>query len=381
VTISQTALDVRARARQGLVGMLAAFGPLVGFATLINSDPQAVQSDTVTFSGFTGPTKTITINGIDIVYTAETSTTVTAANLAAAINAEPGVRGQVLATSAGAVATLVGLTPGLAYTVSDSDGETAIASVATAAAAAVIPFGRLVIDDGANADSGPTRLGKLAATTGFVAQTATLTVVFEAAVEYMVTVRNAATGAILASVQVLADTNSNTTAAALEAALAAALPANTVNETVNTNVVTLVSEVLGLEFEVQASAIGATTGSITLANTVAASASTSVHRAAVGVSMHSNADEAATIGADEASYPANHGFRALTRGLLYVDRPGAVAKGDRVFVELAAGSNAGKFFTSGSSTRVELSPDRFVWERDGRTSTDGLAALRVTLAA
>jgi hypothetical protein len=379
MTISQTALDVRARARQGLIGMPAVTGHLLSKITMINEDPQAVQSDTVTFSGFTGPTKTITINGIDVTFVAETSTTVTAANCAAAVNLEPGVRGQVSATSAAAVVTLTGLTPGLAYTLTETDGEIALASVAVAASAAAIPFGRLVIDDGQHPDLDPTRLGRLAQVSAFTAQTATLTVTFAVASHYTVTIVDKATGVIIAQVGVPADTNDNTTAANIDAALNAVLPANTVLSSVATNVVTLTAEVAGFEFEVTAAEAGAGAGDIVLAATNGPDTGTSLTRVAAGVSQHSIMDEAATIGAEEGEYPANHGFIAFNQGPVFVERPGVVSKGDPVFVELAVGDDAGKFFSATGATRVRLGA--LTWDRDGRTAADGVAVLRVDLAA
>lgn len=377
MTISQTATDVRSRARQGLVGQPMASGHLLAHLTLINEDPQAVQSDTVTFSGFTGPTKKITINGVEIEFVAETSVTVTATNCAAAVNAEPAVRGQVSASSALGVVTLAGLTPGLAYTLvdTDADAEIALAPVSAAGDAAAIPFGRLVLDDGGHPDGDATRLGKLAQASAFAAQVATLTAVFFAADLYNVTIVDKATGEIIASISELADTNDDTTAAAISAALNLALPANTVLASVATDTVTLTAEVAGFEFEVTAGVSGGAGGTLALANPTPASTATSVARAAAGVSMHSIMDEAATIGALVGEYPANHGFRALKTGPIWVERDAAVSKGDDVYVELAAGADAGKFFASGSATRVKLGSA--TWERDGRTAADGLAGLRV----
>ena len=373
MTISQNAVDVRARARQGVPGMVAVTSPLNRFATYINEDPQAVQSDTATISGTTFP-KTLTINGIDVTVTTGANVTEIAANLVAAIDAEPAVRGQVSASSLAGVITLTGLTPGLAYTLTEDDAEIALASVSTAASAAPIPFGRLCLDDGPHPDGGPTRLGKLAQLSAFTAQVSTLTVTF-AAGNYSIVVVDKATGRILADVVVPGNTDDNTTASDIEAALAAALPANTVDESVATNVVTLTAEVAGFEFEVTVSTTGA--GAIALANTTPASEATSLARAAAGVSMHTIMDEAATIGAQVGQVPANHGFRALQTGPIWVDRPGTVTSSSPVFVELAAGDDAGKFYTTGSATRIELGS--LSWDRDGRTASDNISVLRVAL--
>jgi hypothetical protein len=383
VTVSQTALDPRARARQGFVGQIAAFGRHVARMSLLNSDPQAAQVDTVTVTGATNDkTYTITINGIDVSYTADGTATIAeiADGLAAAVEAEASVRGQVSAASdAVDTVTLTGQTPGLAFTIAEADAQLTTASVTAAASASAIPFGRLVVAvDDPNPDSGQTPLGRLATEGAFSTQTATLTATYAAAHDYTVIVRNPATGAILASVKVAANTDDNTTATDIEAALAAALPANTVDEAVATNVVTLTSEVDGFEFEVTTFVEGGGAGALVLAETVPASIATSLHRAAIGISEWSRADEAAAIGDLVGEYPANHGFLAMTKGLIYVDRPGAVSRGDSVFVELAAGDDSGKLFTAGSSTRVELGS--LTWEADARDTSDGTATVRVDLA-
>ena len=380
MTISQTATDVRARARQGLFGMPAVTGPLLAFLSMINEDPQAVQSDQIVVDTAThSHLYTQSLNGIACNYQADSATTKVeiADGLAAAINAEPAVRGQVAAVSDGVdTVTISGLTPGVAYALTNVDALCTASSLATAAEADPIPFGRLCIDDGNHPDGDATRLGKLAQASAFTAQAGTITVTYNAGEVYAVIVRDAATGEILADVVVAADTDSDTTAAALEAALAAALPANTVNETVLTNVVTLAAEVAGFDFSFEGNG---SLGGLALADTVAPSASTSLHRAAVGISLHSIMDEAATIGAEQGQYPANHGFRALQKGPIWVERPGAVARGDRVYVELAAGATAGRLYSTGSATRVALAASKATWERDGRTAADGLAVVRIDL--
>ena len=180
--ISQRATDVLARATQGLAGEWATVSILNDSKTMLNKDPQAKEVQTVTFSGFTGPTKTITINGVDVVYTAETSTTVTAANLATAVNAEELVRGQVQATSAAAVTTLTGTdgTEGLAFTATDTDGETAIAQVTAAATADPVPFARVVLSQGFQTTESE-EFGVLAASTKFTPQVVDHTVAFVSA--------------------------------------------------------------------------------------------------------------------------------------------------------------------------------------------------------
>jgi hypothetical protein len=376
VTISQTAIDVRARARQGLIGMPATTGVLLAFLTMINEDPQAVQSDQIVVDTAThNHLYTQEINGIACNYQADAATTKAeiADGLAAAINAEPAVRGQVAAISDGVdTVTLSGLIPGLAYTLSNVDALCTATSIATAAEAAAIPFGRLVISDGLHPDGDGTPLGKLAQSSAFAAQEAEAVVTYHASEQYTVIVRDVK-GAILAAVNVDADTDSATTAAAIRDALNAALPANTVIVTLATATLTFAAEVAGLEFSVGGDG---SAGGLVISDTVGPTAATSLARAAAGISLHSMMDEAATIGAEQGEYPANHGFRAMRAGPVWVERPGAVSAGDPVYVELS-GANAGKFYNTGSATRVLL--PSAIWDRDGRTATDGLAVVRIDL--
>ena len=381
MTISQTASDARARARQGFVGQLAAYDRHTRELTVLNQDPQAVQVSTVTVSGATNDkTYSLVLNGVTVSYTSDGTATIAeiAQGLSDAIDAEPAVRGQIAPSATATTVVLTGTTAGQAFTATESDAELSIALTTAAASAAPIPFGRLVVDTGdAHPDSGQTPLGKLAKVTAFGTQTSTLTVTYAASHTYTVQVENAATGELLAVVRVAADTDDDTTATNIEAALAAALPANTVDESVATNVVTLSSEVDGFEFRLSAFVEGGGAGAIVQADTTPASKATSLYRAALGMSEWSRNEEAAAIGDTTAAYKANHGFIACQRGLMYVDRPGAITAGGDVWVELADGDDSGKLFTSGSSTRVKL--PGLTWELDARTTTDDTATVRIDL--
>jgi hypothetical protein len=231
MTISQRADQVLGQAKQGVAGQKVYTSHLDRSDTLLNSSPQAVQVSTATVTGATNDKAYIlTINGIDVTFTSDASATLQeiANGLADAVNAEPLVRGQVSAVSDNVdTVTLTGLTPGLAFTLTEADAELTTALVTAAASAAAVPFARAVIDQGFAAN-GIDRLGALAAAVLFTAQVATISVVFGALDEYRVRVRDADSGDLLAEVLVAANTDSATTASDIATALNAALPANSV---------------------------------------------------------------------------------------------------------------------------------------------------------
>src|SRR5688572_3692025 len=99
-TISQKATDVRNRMRQGKPGAWAERSSTDEYFTGLNQNPQAKQVTTVTLTDQGDDDDVvITINGIDVTYNTGTgkSLATIGAEFAAAINAEPLVRGQVVA--------------------------------------------------------------------------------------------------------------------------------------------------------------------------------------------------------------------------------------------------------------------------------------------
>lgn len=383
-TISARVSDVTLRRNQALLGQLAERSVLSRTRTLINSPAQAKQVTTLTMSGASNSTTyTITVNGVDISYTTDSSTSTTelAAGLAAAVNAEPLVRGQVIATSASAVLTLTGANFGVAFTVTESESDIGTPSTTTAAASAsAVGFGLAMIQTGYAADPAEAnQVGRVATNAAFSAQvdTWTITYVASARVGLSVTLSNGKTyEAHTVSATARADTMT-----ALAAALNAILPANTVLAAGTATGVTLTAEVVGESFEsgFLISDEGATDPTGTLSSTK--SASTSLALAFAGVSLRTYDVQATTVGdSSSASYGANEGVLTLESGKVWVANSQGVSFGDPVYVELDSGGSFGRFYNTASSTRALLPSAR--WERDERSgATNDLAVIAFDLAS
>ncbi len=384
MTISQAASDVLARSRQGIFGAWVFSSPLNSSLTALNSDPQAAQVDTVEFTGATNDkTYTAVINSVSVSFTADgTATQIEIANgWADAVNAEPLVRGQVAAVSDGVdTVTLTGLTPGQAFTLTEADAQITLASVTTAALAAAVGFGLAVAADGLNG-SEPEQLGKLAQSTAFTAQVITLNMIFVASAIYTLTIRNGA-GDVLTQISVDADTNTDTTAAAIVTALNDDLAAATVLAAQVLGVITLTAEVLGTEISLEVGVNeegGAGDAILSIVDTTGPSQATSLQRALLGASLHSSNDPTTTVGGTDGSYAANAGMRIGRTGVIWVESTETPAANADVFVELAVGDDAGRWFAASSATRVKLPRSLAQWERDGVTTSDTIAALRLSL--
>lgn len=378
-SISQRANDVRQVPRQAKVGDLVFANHLDRMTTLINVDPQAAQSDTVTVTGATdAKTYTIVIDGRNVSFTsgAGSTTTTIAAGIAAAINADPIVRGRVSATSAVAVVTIVALLAGQSYTLTESDAQLTLASVTTAATASAIPFGRMLITDGFIADE-VNKQGKLPAAASFTAQVDTLVAAFVALATYYASVT---IDGVEYKGTALADTNAATTMTALAGSLNDNLPANTIVATSPGDDLVLTAEVPGAIFQTGFGAgdEGATTPAMSLTSNKGVA--TALERAAAGISLYSSDEEVTTVGGTAIEYPANAGVKALKNGQVWVENSQTPGEGDPVYVETTAGADVGKFFNTASASRVLLPTSFATWERAARSdSTDNIAALRLAL--
>lgn len=386
MTISQRVQDVRGRRPQSKIGQRATSSLLDYLGTLINSAPQAYEVRTFTITGATNAKEyTVTINGIDVSYTSDASATVAeiADGLAAAIDVEPLVRGQISAASdAVDTVTLTALQPGIAFTLTEADAQITTASVTSAASADSIPFGRLLISTGYQSDAAATEtdgeaneLGALPLTGNFAAQVDTWTTTYVASVTYYVSIT---IDGVTYMATALADTNTSDTVDAIAAAVNAVMPANTVIAAGATTFVSFTAEVPGAEFALGAGVgdEGATFPAVTLTSTKGLATSLAI--AAAGVSLYATDEENTTIEGDDPVYPANAGVRILRSGLVVVESAEAPTKGDDVYVETAAGADLGKMFVASSATRVLLPGAK--WERDARPSSgDDLGWVRLSL--
>lgn len=377
--ISQQAGDVLGRAREGFVGMRFTTSTLDLIQTILNSDPQSVGVWTVTVDSASNDTDyTITVDGVSVTITSDGSATTTEISdaLRDALNADFLIRGIAVSTASNPDVILTGLTPGAPFVVTAGALLTSV-NTSPAAAADAVPFGRLVVDDGTQ----PTEmdsLGKLAQSTAFAAQVVTAVTIFVTAAIYTFTVRDE-TGAVLAQGSTDADTNTATTAAAIAVTMNGLLPAASVIVTnPSGGDIVFTSELAGREFSVEfgTNEEGQAGSALTSQTaTTGPSPATSANRAARGVSIHSLNDNTTTIGGLEGEYGPNAGMRVLKTGTIWVENSEGISLGDPVFLELAAGDDAGKFFLADSATRVRLTGA--TWEQAAVTTADQIAVARV----
>lgn len=384
MTVSQAANDVLSRARQGLIGAWVLSSALNSSITVLNEDPQAVQVDTIQVDTATNDHEyEWTINSVDLTFTADSSATKIEISdgMALVTNADPLVRGQVKAVADGTdLITLTGLTPGQAFTLTDVDSKCTDASVTTAAAASALGFGRAVIADGTNTNE-TEQLGKAVVAAAFTAQVITLNMIFVTSATYLLTLRTS-TGDLLSQIEVDANTNTDTTAAAIVTALNDDLAASTILTVQTAGVITLTAEVPGTEFTLEVGVNeegGAGDAIVSVVATTGPSQATSLERALLGVTLHSDNDPTTTIGGTEGSYAANAGMRVARRGVVWVESTETITADSDVYVETTAGTTAGRFFAASSATRIKLPRSLARWERDGITASDTLAALRLSL--
>jgi len=368
------ARDVRSRSIQALIGTWAFLSPLNDEMTVINSDPQATQIDTITINtGTNNHEYTLEIEGVEISYTADssTSTTEVATGIAAAWNDSADAGQYAYAESSSAVVTITGLTPDLAYTIDQVDALCTLANTQAAAPASTVPIGRLMVSLGYETDEAG-KLAVLCKSSKLVAQVDTLAVTYASGEVYYVGIT---IEGVRYSVAVAADTDTATTQAAIVTAINAMMPTYTVLAAGSSPNVTLTAEVAGKAFVVDLGLKSGTTARLTITHTTA-SLLTDVNRALVGISKWWSALESSTIGDSTPVWPANNGVIVAKRGQLWVANSQSPAEGDKVYVETGVTADNGKLFNSPSATRILLTNAR--WERPERsTQSEGMAVVSI----
>lgn len=383
------ATDARTRALQAAEGQWIDHSDFDEWTTGFNSNPQAVQITTVTVSDPGDSTDiSIVINGFTVTTNTGTGNDATAIAvlIAAQINADSRVRGQVIASSSSTTLTLTGLTPGLAFTATENDA--ALSSVTTTQAAATadaVSPARAIVSLGYQASEAE-ELVALAKSSLFTAQVATFTTTYVASAIVRVRVYEirGAERELLGGAQFTSATDLDTTLDGLVAALNLAVPADTVLFAANAATATAIvatAEVAGLEFAIEMEHVsgGASVPAFTVTDTTGPSVSTSFHRAFRGISLRPQDEEVSTVGSTSPTWPANAGLRIATKGKLTVGSAEAVTAGGNVFVELGVTADNGKFFTSDSATRLRVERRLLTWLYDGQSSTDNLAAVRLNV--
>lgn len=318
--------------------------------TLINSDPQAAQVDTVSVSAASDATLyAVVINGISCEYTSGTSATrqQIADGLVAAINDEPAISGLVLAASGTNEFTITARTPGSngAFTSSESSGQLSIANTVVAANAAAVPFGRAVVRTG-------DRAGRLIGAADFVGSLAQFSFTASNSQIYSIGLR-------VGDVTYPAIYTADGSATALEIAtgLAAAVTALAVGLTgsvVNTDNL-LVTAADGVVFSV--GTVSAGTGAIALVSYTSAVQPEEIFVAELTDSYDFSEMIAGGLSSDLPGYPPNRSMNGLRRGRIIVPVEESCAPGDPVYVRLAVNGaldQIGAFRKSASTGAIRL---------------------------
>lgn len=376
MSISQTAADVRARPLQGVAGQVVDNHHLLRRLSLANSQSQAKQTHTVTVDTAANSTAyTVTINGVDVVYTSDASGTKAEIcdGLADAINAEPLVRGQVSAVSDGVdTVTVTSTWPGVAFTLAESDGNLSNSAGTSNASAAAVGFGLACVattyGDDVDAQAGAVALDDL-----FTSQVVTVDYTYSAGKVLTVTIVDQHSKEKIAEFAYTLATSKDSSTTAIAAGLNAQLPANSVlaaNAGASGYELTLTSEKKGFEFAVAVHSDATATVAESATYTTGPSPATSLLRSFVGVSEYRTDVEVNTVEGTAASYKANEGFVVVQSGKMWVakDSSETINYGDAVWVEMDDSSSyQGRFYKTASSTRVLL-PGAW-WERQARSDT------------
>lgn len=368
MTISIRASDVAAPVA-GLVGEVLWQASNRGL-TLINKTPQAKQVATLTVGGSfsAGTVYTFELDGFTLSYTSisgDTNLAGVAAKIAALINADMRVRGKVSAEAASATVVVTCIYPGLAFDYSDSDANLSWALTTAAAEAEAVPFGRLMCSVEQMSDA-RSLLGFLAVSAAFEAQVDSYVLTYASGVDLECEVW--INGEKYAAKHTMA-TDVDTSGAALVVAMNQVLPSSVQASYVSaSDTFKLTAQLAGLPF-VSAVNLGAGVGASRPTKSSNAGLVTDVSLAAKGVSEHTYAEEGA-------SYAKNAGVKTLSGGQIRVASTQGPGRGDAVYVELAAGADAGKFFNTSSATRVLLPAAKCSWVRS--KASDQTAVLEIS---
>jgi hypothetical protein len=376
--------DARSAIPLGLIGALVVGSWQSRETTVINTAGQAAQVTTIASpaSPDSSTAYSVTVDGVSASFTTDASATQDelGAGLESAINAEPGIRGQMSASynSSTNVLTLTGVYPGVSHTVTVSGGSGgavlgAPTTATSASAGTSVPFGVAVVQTGFTTDGSQLRKGAAPKTTTFTAQVMTITIATGSGASFTATID--INGKRYTSNAVVHDTDAATTATALAAAINAVMPVETVIATTSTADLILTAEVEGAEFEAMVQTAGSASADATKVYTTGPSISTSLARALVGISARALNVENATIGGDDPVYIGNSPMRVGTQGRVIVsDRGLTISAGDEAYVSVGS-STPGYIYNAAGTDRVWVPPALLRWET--QQSSDGTAVIAV----
>jgi len=334
---------VRDRQEPGVPGMLFDTAGDCHLKTRTNSDPQAKKIVTVTVDTASDDTDySLTVEGQTVTYTSDG----TAAKdeirdgLIAAIQDEPLISGIVDPEAATSdTFTITGIEEGDDFDFSQSDANLSDTLTQASATAATIPFGRAVISDSVVVrDNG--QLAKLADASKLTAQEVEITVPYvgSAVYSFSVTVRGDTH-----EVQVVADTDQDTTVGNIVTALNDQLPANTVVASDDgggtSSEVILTAEIAGLPFEVDygVSDEGTSNPDLTLSADNRGK-DTDINKALDGLAIWTTENPYPRDGGEgESVVEANSTFTVMDQGRAWVATESEVGStDDDVYVRLSA---------------------------------------------
>jgi hypothetical protein len=370
-TISQR--SVLDRRPSGVVGQVSS-DPKTRVRAALNSDPQAPQISTLTVANYAdGKTYSWTINSVADSYltiSGDTDTTGAAAKIAAKINSNPNYRGQVRATSSGAVVTITSTYPGLSFTLVGGT-DLAAAPVQVAARAANLPIGRGVLvgaqvnydyesysERGANLTLKRALAGNLTARVIHVTPTAANSTQFGLAIllptgeVYSFAVVSDGSGAVQEIVE------------AQVAAFPAAL-ANIVTATEDDTKLILTAAP-GQQFNVIPYGAGVQAVAV-------ATEGDDIAKKFLGFSCYTTGMQVPIIEGNELYYEAERAASILVEGPILVECSEAIAYGDPVYISLAS-DDAGKAYKVAAANRVRIPNAKWIMRG---ASSDNLAWLEV----
>jgi hypothetical protein len=371
--------DVQARTTQGILGGRVTSDYNDRLSTLVNKDPQANQVDTVTVSTVTNSVLyTFEIGDITVSYTSDATATDAeiSAGLKAAFDADPIAGGLAVCVNTSAtVLTFTGIYPGQSYTLAAADVKLTAASVTSAAEAEAVEYARAMITSGYSTTES-IKYGGMAKSSAFAAQVITLDYTYVAGKRLVAEVIDKHTGAVYRA-EVVQAVDQATSSAALVVQLNGILPANFVLAA-GVGAITLTAELAGLEFAANLSSDDDLNVAPSVTPTTGPSLSTSLLRAFQGVSIYSEDNAAASIGATTANYGPNEGVKNMEKGPVWVASSQTLVNGSRGYVEMdGTGSDFAKFYNDDGATRLALPIGMARWERRSRNSAENLGALFV----
>lgn len=354
--------------------------------TGLNRSPGRPQIITVTVTDPGDSTDIdLIVEGVEI--TVNTGTGLDAAGIVALfvtkINEDvPSIRAFLVPTASTADLVLTGTENGFAFDVDDSDSALSAATTQTALDADSIAPGTGVLMLGYDsittplATTEPERMIAKATTNALVAQVDVATLVYESTIVVYWSITLNSTG-VTYSGSITMATSLTASLDLLAAAINQAMPANTViAANAGGTTLTLTAEVAGLGFHSSVGVAGApTTGRASITTSNSGNPLTDINKAFLGVAKYPYDEEATAKATASVVYPPNAGVRVLQDAFVCVENSDSVTDSDTVYIELNPSSDdAGKFFDSGSATRLPL--HRAAWQRALRNNTAELEIRR-----